>query len=148
MSRARSYARRAAVQAIYQWQVGKQDLRDIEQQFLVEQEMGRTDIPYFQELLHQIPAHLNDLDEHIAPLLDRPLAEVDPVERAILRMGAYELSFRLDVPYRVVINEAIEAAKVFGGEEGHKYVNGILDKLAHKLRNKEINSKKQVVKKT
>lgn len=148
MSRARSYARRAAVQAIYQWQVGKQDLRDIEQQFLVEQEMGRTEIPYFQELLHQIPAHLDELDKHLAPLLDRPLREVDPVECAILRMGAYELSFRLDIPYRVVINEAIEAAKVFGGEEGHKYVNGILDKLAHTLRKKEINSKRPVAKKT
>jgi N utilization substance protein B len=141
MSRPRSKARRAAVQALYQWQLGKQDVRDIEQQFLTEQDMVKLEIPYFQELLHGIPRHLDELDGYISPVLDRPLDKVDPVERAILRIGAYELQFRLDVPYRVIINEAVEMAKVFGGEEGHKYVNGILDKVAKKLRKAERDSK-------
>lgn len=143
MSRKRSKARHAAVQAIYQWQVTRQDVRDIDEQFLVEQDMSQVDVPYFQELLHQVPGHLDMLDQHISPLLDRPLNEVDPVERAILRLGAYELGFRPDIPYRVVINEAVEIAKVFGGEAGHKYVNGILDKLARKLRNVEITARQR-----
>lgn len=138
MSRARSKARRAALQALYQWQVSGQDASDIERQFLAEQDMARLDVPYFQELLRQVPALHAELDAHLAPLLDRPLHEVDPVERAILRIGAYELKARPDVPYKVVINEAVETAKTFGGEEGYKYVNGILDKLAHTLRKTEI----------
>lgn len=142
MSRARSKARRAAVQALYQWQLSGQDVRDIEQQFLTEQDMAKLEIPYFQELLHQIPAQLDVLDAHISPVLDRPIHNVDPVERAILRIGAYELAFRLDVPYRVVINEAVEMAKVFGGEEGYKYVNGILDKLAARLRSAEVKNRR------
>lgn len=143
MSRARSKARRAAVQALYQWQVTRQDIREVEQQFLTGQDMGHVEIPYFQELLHQIPAQLDELDSYISPLLDRPLGEVDPVERAILRIGAYELRARLDVPYRVVINEAVEIAKTFGGEEGYKYVNSILDKLAHQLRSAEVKARSQ-----
>ncbi len=145
MSRARSKARRAAVQALYQWQLSHQDVCDIETQFLAEQDMVKLEIPYFQELLRKIPAHLDELDAHIAPVLDRPLENVDPVERAILRIGAYELVFRLDVPYRVVINEGVEMAKVFGGEEGYKYVNGILDKLAYKLRKAEITGKRSAI---
>lgn len=143
MSRKRSKARHAAVQALYQWQVTRQDLRDIDEQFLLEQNMSQVDIPYFQELLHLVPLHLDMLDQHISPLLDRPLSEVDPVERAILRLGAYELGFRPDIPYRVVINEAVEIAKVFGGEAGHKYVNGILDKLARKLRGEEVSARQR-----
>ncbi|MEW6353499.1 MAG: transcription antitermination factor NusB [Pseudomonadota bacterium] len=138
MSRARSRARHAAVQALYQWQLSHQDVQDIEQQFLTEQDMKRVEVPYFQELLQQIPRRLAELDNYLGPLLDRPLPEVDPVERAILRIGAYELGFRPDVPYRVVINEAVETAKLFGGEEGYKYVNSILDKLARKLRKTEM----------
>lgn len=145
MSRARSKARRAAVQALYQWQLSHQDVCDIETQFLAEQDMVKLEIPYFQELLRKIPAHLDELDAHIAPVLDRPLENVDPVERAILRIGTYELVFRLDVPYRVVINEGVEMAKVFGGEEGYKYVNGILDKLAYKLRKAEITGKRSAI---
>ncbi|HWQ94016.1 MAG TPA: transcription antitermination factor NusB [Gammaproteobacteria bacterium] len=134
MSRARSLARHKAVQALYQWQVSRQDMNEIDAQFSEEQDMRKVDIAYFQELLHQVPKRLEELDAQIAPALDRALAEVDPVERAILRIGAYELQFRPDIPYRVVINEAIEMAKTFGGEQGHKYVNSVLDKLARKLR--------------
>lgn len=144
MSRRRSRARRAAVQALYQWQLARQNVRDIDLQFCAEQDMSGVEIPYFQELLHQIPAHLSELDEHIIPLLDRPLAEVDPVERACLCIGAYELAFRPEIPFRVVINEAVEAAKVFGGEEGFKYINGILDKLAHKLRGPETRRQRSI----
>ena len=141
MSRARSLARHKAVQALYQWQVSRQDANSIDAQFHEDQDLRKVDIAYFQELLHQIPQHLDELDAEIAPLLDRGLSEVDPVESVILRIGAYELQFRPDIPYRVVINEAIEMAKTFGGEQGHKYVNSVLDKLARKLRVTEISSK-------
>ncbi len=134
MSRARSLARHKAVQALYQWQVSRQDANSIDVQFHEDQDLRKVDVAYFQELLHQIPKHLDELDAGIAPLLDRGLSEVDPVERVILRIGAYELQFRPDIPYRVVINEAIEMAKTFGGEQGHKYVNSVLDKLARKVR--------------
>ena len=133
-------ARRTALQALYQWDLGKQDLSDIETQFFHAQDMRRVDTGYFRELLHQVPAHLSGLDEHIVPCLDRPLRQVDPIERAILRIGAYELAFHREIPWRVVINEAVELAKMFGGEQSHKYVNSVLDRLARKLRPLEIAS--------
>ncbi len=138
MSRARSLARHKAVQALYQWQVSGQDVSSIAGQFREDQDLRKLDIDYFEELLHQVPARLGELEAAIAPLLDRGLAEVDPVERAILRIGTYELQFHPDIPYRVVINEAIEMAKTFGGEQGYKYVNSVLDKLARKLRAGEV----------
>jgi len=130
----RSRARRYAVQALYEWQVSGNDLRDIEAEFLASQDMAKVDVAYFQELLHQVPACLDALDAHLAPLLDRPIREVDPVERAILRLGAYELAERPEIPYRVAINEAVDLAKTFGAEQGHRFINGVLDKLAKKLR--------------
>ena len=133
-------ARRTALQALYQWDLGKQNLGDIEVQFFRAQDMRRVDTVYFRELLHEVPAHLSGLDEEIVPCLDRPLDQVDPVERAILRIGAYELAFRPEIPWRVVINEAVELAKMFGGEQGHKYVNSVLDRLARKLRAADIAS--------
>lgn len=139
MSRSRAVARRAAVQAIYQWQVGGNDVGDIERQFLAEQQdLAKGDTEYFGELLRGVPQHLDQLDAELAPLLDRPIREVDPVERAVLRLGVYELMFKPDVPYRVVINEAVELAKLFGAEQGHRYVNGVLDKAARKLRAVEL----------
>ncbi|SCZ55049.1 transcription antitermination factor NusB [Thiohalomonas denitrificans] len=138
MSRARSCARQRAIQALYQWQVGGQDLADIEADFLAEQDMEGCDLDYFSELLHQIPARLDELNKAIDPCLDRPISQVDPVERAILSTGVYELKFRIDIPYRVVINEAVELAKIFGGEQGHRYVNGILDKVSRTLRKTEV----------
>ncbi len=138
--RGHTRARRTALQALYQWDLGKQNLGDIEVQFFQAQDMRRVDTVYFRELLHEVPAHLSGLDEEITPCLDRPLNQVDPVERAILRIGAYELAFRPEIPWRVVINEAVELAKMFGGEQGHKYVNSVLDRLARKLRAVEITS--------
>ena len=141
MSNARTKARRNAVQALYQWQLVGQDLAEIEAQFLAEYDMNKVDVEYFKELFREVPLHLHELDDHLIPFLDRPVDEVDPVERAILRLAAYELEFRLDVPYRAVINEAIELAKRFGAEHGHKYVNGIVDQVAKKLRAAEIKAK-------
>lgn len=134
MSRTRSQARRRALQALYQWQLTGQDLCDIDRQFLEEQEMGKVDIDYFQELLHQIPKHLDELDGQCDSFLDRPMSQIDPVEQAILRIGSYELAKRPEIPYRVVINEAVELAKAFGAEQSHKYINGVLDKVAQQLR--------------
>jgi N utilization substance protein B len=133
-TRGRSWARRYAMQALYQWQMTGQDSVVILDQFLSEQDMERADIAYFQELLCQIPRHVVAIDAHLLPFLDRPLEQVDPVERAILRIAAYELAYRPDVPFRVVINEAVEIAKKFGAEQGHRFVNGVLDKTAHQLR--------------
>ncbi|MEJ2693395.1 MAG: transcription antitermination factor NusB [Candidatus Thiodiazotropha sp.] len=141
MSQKRSQARHHAVQAIYQWQVAGQDVRDIANQFLEEQKLADFDVPYFQDLLHGVPAHLSELDELLKPALDRAIESVDPVERAVLRLGAYELRYKPEVPYRVVINEAVELAKVFGAEQGHKYVNGVLDRVAKQARAVEIQSK-------
>jgi N utilization substance protein B len=140
MSEKRSQARKHAVQAIYQWQIAGQDIADIINQFLEEQNLERFEIPYFQELMRGVPTHLVELDELLKPSLDRAIESVDPVERAILRLGAYELSHKPEVPYRVVINEAVELAKVFGAEQGHKFVNGVLDQVAKKVRALEIDA--------
>jgi len=137
---AKRRARRSAMQALYQWQASMQNLGDIEQQFLADQDMSKVDTGYFHELLHQIPACLDELDDVLTPLLDRPLNEIDPVERAILRIGVFELGHRPDIPYRVVLNEAIQLAKQFGATDGHKYINGILDKAAREFRAPEINA--------
>ncbi len=100
--------------------------------------MARVDIDYFHELVHGVAERVYALDDEIAPFLDRELQAVDPVERAILRLGAYELMQRPEIPYRVIINESVELAKSFGGESGHRYVNGVLDKVAQKLRAAEV----------
>lgn len=121
------------MQALYQWHISRQDLAAIEQQFFAEQDMRKTDRDYFSELLHGVPAQVDRIDAQLAPLLDRPVTRLDPVELAILRIGAFELLQRLDVPFRVAINEAVELAKQFGANDSHRYVNGILDRLAHAL---------------
>ena len=143
MSKARSRARQRAVQALYQWQMTAQNLGEIEAQFIADREMGKADLEFFHELLHQVPAQLDVLDAELAGLADRPVEQIDPVERAILRMGTYELMHRLETPYRVVINEAVELAKIFGAEQGHKYVNGVLDQVARQVRAVEIKAKQR-----
>ena len=134
----RHKARRAAVQALYQWQLTGQAPGDIERHFILGHEMDGVDMEYFHQLVCEIPLHKCELDDHIAPYLDRKLAEVDPVELACLRLGAYEFEFHPEIPYRVVLNEAVELAKTFGAEDGHKYVNAILDRVARKLRPHEL----------
>lgn len=134
---ARSRARRRALQATYAWQVSGTGMRGIIEQFKHEQEMEVADLAYFEDLLVNIEARCAALDDAIRPHLDRAIESVDPIERAVLRLGAYELIHRLDVPYRVVINEAIEITKRFGADFGHTYVNGVLDKLARQVRGAE-----------
>jgi N utilization substance protein B len=141
VSRERSNARRRALQALYQWQLTAQNLGDIETQFLQEEDMAKTDLDYFKELLHEIPKHITELEAHCLAHVTRPMDQVDPVERAALLIGLYELQYRLDVPYRVAINEAVELAKSFGAEQGHKFVNGLLDKVAKQLRAAEFKAK-------
>ncbi len=135
MSRARSKARRGALQALYQWQLaGDDSLASIETEFLAERVLRDIDAEYFHELLTEVGRHRDEYDLRIAPLLDRPLAQLDPVEHAILWLGTYELESRWDIPFRVVIAEALELTKQFGGENAHRYVNAILDRLARELR--------------
>lgn len=141
MNYPRVRARRFALQALYQWQMAGQNLASIEQQFIEDPEMNlvknKIDLSYFKELLHQIPAQCSALDAQLELHMNRTMASVDPVERAILRMGAYELMFRMDVPYRIILNEAIELAKMFGAEQSHRFVNGVLDKVRHQVRRSE-----------
>ena len=134
MSRQRSKARSLAVQAVYQWQMAGQNVQDIINHFLTEYADKKVDIDYFRELVIGVSGDLSRLDESLSPHLDRSIESIDPVERAILRLGAFELATHPEIPYRVVINESIELAKVFGAEQGHKYVNGVLDKTAKSLR--------------
>lgn len=126
------------MQALYQWQLSRLDLKAIEQQFLVDQDMSKVDIDYFHELLHRVPATLDEIDKILGEHIDRPINEVDPVERAILRIGVFELEQHLEIPYRVVLSEAVQLAKQFGASDGHKYVNGVLDKVAQHSRRLEI----------
>ena len=136
----RHKARQAAVQALYQWQLTEQAPEDIESHFILDHEMSDVDMEYFDKLVRQIPLHLHELDDFLIPHLDREINEVDPVERAILRLGVFELEFAPEVPYKVILDEAVELAKTFGAEHGHKYVNGVLDKVAGKLRASELKS--------
>lgn len=135
---ARRRARQLALQALYQWQISRSSLTDIEMQFRADNDFAKVDEGYFHTLLHEIPGIVSTLDETMNPLLDRPLTQLDPVEMAALRIGCYELMHRADVPYRVVINEAIELVKRFGAQDSHRYINGILDKLAPRLRSEEV----------
>jgi N utilization substance protein B len=138
MSKARSRARQLAVQALYQWQIAGTNIAAIERQFLEEQGKKRLDVEYFADLLHGVPASLDKLDACLTEVTSRAIEEIDPVERAVLRIGAYEFLQHPEVPYRVVINEGVELSKLFGAEQSHRFVNGVLDKLAGKLRATEV----------
>jgi N utilization substance protein B len=135
---ARSLARRSAMQAIYQWQLTGYNLSEIERQFVEEHGLGNADVEYFNELLHEVPKRLDEVDAALSQFIDRSIGSIDPVERSILRIGAYELLFRPELPYRVVLNECIDLAKDFGATQGHKYINGILDRIAHQVRKVEV----------
>ena len=131
---ARRKARRFALQGLYEWQLSGNPSYEIEARYRVENAMHKVDLDYFHELLSRIPTLTETLDALFEPFLDRAFESLDPVELATLRIGVYELKYRLDVPYRVVINEGIELAKTFGASESHKYINGVLDQLAVSLR--------------
>lgn len=126
----RGRARRRALQAIYAWQVAGGDARQVIAQFAHEQAREIADLEYFEDLVRGVIGRVAGLDDALAPYLDREIAQVDPIERAALRIAAYELLHRPDVPYRVAINEAIDSTKRFGSEHGHTYVNGVLDRAA------------------
>jgi N utilization substance protein B len=131
---ARSRARRRALQALYAWQVSGSSMNAVIEQFRHEQDMEVADLEYFEDLLRGVERNVETIDEALKPYIDRDVAQIDPIERAVLRLAGYELKFRPDVPYRVIINEAIEVTKRFGADHGHSYVNGVLDKLATQVR--------------
>ena len=129
----RRKARRLILQALYQWLIAKADPLDILKEFR-EENGGKIDWEYFQEVFIEIPKQVDILDAHLQPLLGRDASALDPIEQALLYLGTFELASRIDVPYKVVINECIDIAKEFGATDSHKYINGVLDKLALTLR--------------
>jgi len=137
---ARHNARVKALQALYQWDLNDSNVKDIETQFLDTQEMDRVDLEYFSALLHGVPALVDKIDESLATCLDRPVDELDPIERAICRIGAWELIERLELPVKVIINESVEITKKFGADQGHRFVNGVMDKLAGVCRPVEVSA--------
>ena len=141
MSSAKTNARKCAVQALYQWQVSGESLARIEINFLEEERLKGAQKKYFSELFYGVPKQLNHIDAALDDFVDRPVEKIDPVERAILRIGVYELINRLETPYKVIINEGVNLAKCFGADGSHKYINSILDKVSKKRRALEINSK-------
>ncbi|AIK17404.1 transcription antitermination factor NusB [Glaesserella parasuis] len=132
----RRRARECAVQALYSWYISQNSIEQVELAFVTDQDMQGVDMPYFRKLLRGTVENVDVIDDILRPYLDRADNELDPIERTILRLASYELKFELDVPYKVAINEAIEVAKVFGSDDSHKYVNGVLDKLAPALNRK------------
>jgi N utilization substance protein B len=138
MSKRRHKARELAMQALYQWQQTGQDMAEICEQFIRREDGKSYTSSFFRELMHGVPIYLKEVDASLGPVLDRSIESVDHVERAIVRLGAYELIHRPDVPYRVVINEWVDVAKVYGSEQGHKFVNGVLDKVAKATRSAEM----------
>ena len=133
----RRKARHFGLQALYQWTLSDASLVDIDAEFRIDNDFRHTDGEYFQALLRGVMEDVESLEALFSPLLDRALDDLDPIERNLLRMGTFELKERIDVPYKVVINEAVSLAKKFGATESHRYINGILDKVASELRTVE-----------
>lgn len=131
-------ARRCAVQALYQWQLAAQEPADILREFVAERELIKVDMDYFSRLMREIPRNLEVLQADLTPLLDRDWSKLGPVERGVLLLGAFELRFCPEIPWRVVVNEGVELCRMFGAEDAHKYVNGVLDRLARSQRATEI----------
>jgi N utilization substance protein B len=134
----RRKARHYAMQALYQWHMASASPAAIEAEFRADYDFDVVDLEYFQDLLNGVVKDIEALDALYAGMLDRKLDELDPIERSLLRMGSFELRERIDVPYKVVINEAVALAKKFGATESYKYINGVLDKLAQQLRGPEV----------
>lgn len=132
----RRRARSLLIQALYQWQIAGTAVNEIEAEFRADPK-GKIDWDFFHEVLSVMPEHCCAVDEQLSTMIDRKLEELTPVELSILRLGLFELMQRIDVPYRVVINECVDLAKKFGASESHKYINGVLDKAAKQLRKTE-----------
>jgi transcription antitermination protein NusB len=141
MKSARRRARELALQALYQWQLSGQTTAYIEKQFVEGKDYAKADQSYFGVLFPGTVKESEHLQAALTPCLDRKFAELSPIERGILLLAGFELVHQIDIPYRVVINEAVELAKSFGGTDGHKYVNGVLDKFAASVRSVEINAR-------
>lgn len=131
---ARRRARECVVQALYAWQLSKNDIAEVELSFLTDQATQGVDIHYFRDVLRGIASDVNHLDALMTPYLSRRFQELGQIEKAILRLATFELSQRDDVPYKVTINESIELAKTFGAEDSHKFINAVLDKVAPVLK--------------
>ena len=142
VAKGRSNARKKATQALYQWHMSGNDIVEIETQFHQEQNMEKVDTDYFHTLLHEVPAQVTELDKLIAKYSNRKEDELDPVEQSILRLSTYEIKNRIDIPYKVVISEAITLAKMFASDKSHAFVNSVLDKLAKELRKIEVDQSK------
>lgn len=134
----RKKARRLAMQALYSWHISNNELQDIEAHTLLEHAEEHFDRAYLKQLLYEVPTHLSDIAQALKPHLARPIDALDPIELSVLRIAAFELLYKPDIPYKVVINEALELVKTFGASESHKFVNGVLDKVARDLRQAEI----------
>lgn len=134
----REKARRYAMQALYGWLISNNELKDIEAFCLADRNPKNYDVVYFLRLLHDIPANLSEIDNALIPFLDRPFNTLDPIELTILRVASYELKYSFDVPFRVVLHEAVELAKMFGSDDSYKFTNSVLDKMAKQLRSEEI----------
>lgn len=134
----RRKARHFGLQALYQWTLSGAALVDIEAEFRVDNDFRHTDGDYFTAILKGVTSDVDALEALFSPALDRSLDDLDPIERNLLRLGAFELRDRIDVPYKVVINEAVSLAKKFGATESHRYINGVLDKVARDIRTIEL----------
>lgn len=137
MKSARRRSRELALQGLYAWQLSRESASELRTQLADAEDFDKADAAYFEQLLRGTIEQAAEIERQLAPALDRPAARLSPVERAILMLAAFELRNSPDVPYRVVINEAVELAKAFGGTDGHKYVNGVLDRVAKVLRPSE-----------
>lgn len=136
---ARTRARRSIIQAYYQFQIGKQPFKDILNEFEADRsELKKADIDYFKTVFKGMVEAADILDGYIAPVMDRSVKDLDPVERAVLHLGCYELLYCPEMPWRAIINEAVELARMFGAEQSHKYINGILDRLVQQIRAEDI----------
>lgn len=138
----RRRSREFALQGLYQWQLTRKDPTIIAAELAERDEFAKSDVAYFRTLLNGAIDRAEELEELISPSLDRKFSELSPIERGILLLAGYELMRELEVPYRVVINEAVELAKTYGGTDGYKYVNGVLDKLAPRLREIEVQAER------
>lgn len=134
----REKARRYAMQALYGWLLSHNELNNIEKFCLADRNPKNYDVAYFIRLLHEIPAHMHDIHTDLTPHLDRPFDAIDPIELTILLVAGYELKYSVDIPFKVIIHEAIELAKMFGSADSYRFINSVLDKMAQQLRTEEL----------
>lgn len=141
----REKARKFAMQALYTWQISGNNLNEIEKYYLADRNQDKFDLAYFQKLLYSVPANLNEIDSQIAKYSDRDLEQIGDIEHSILRVAIFELKQSLDVPYKVIIFEALELANVFGTEDGRRYINAVLDKAAKEFRSLETQREQRII---